>query len=136
MTAPQINAGDIGNWPILKITYRTDAEKIADLLPPGIEPGAEPRVHLNVYNVPVPDVPEYGILITVETDPEVSRCAVIRNAGKSGSGRSVAVDAALFEPGCAAGGKIGTATEPGLRLSEPPWLLGEKLVKSALYWLL
>lgn len=68
MSAPQINAGDISNWPILKITYRSDAEKIAALLPPGIEPGAEPNVHLNIYNVPVPDVPEYGILITVDAD--------------------------------------------------------------------
>jgi acetoacetate decarboxylase len=68
MSAPQINAGDIGNWPILKITYRTDADKIAALLPPGIEPGAQSHVHLNIYNVPVPDVPEYGILITVDAN--------------------------------------------------------------------
>lgn len=68
MSAPQINAGDISNWPILKITYRTDADKIAALLPPGIEPGAKPNVHLNIYNVPVPDVPEYGILITIDAD--------------------------------------------------------------------
>ena len=31
-------------------------------------PGAEPYVHLNIYNVPVPDVPEYGILITVDAN--------------------------------------------------------------------
>ena len=39
MTAPQINPGEIANWPLLKIVYRTDHDKIADLLPPGIEPG-------------------------------------------------------------------------------------------------
>ena len=30
MSAPQINPGDIVNWPILKITYCTDADKIVD----------------------------------------------------------------------------------------------------------
>lgn len=68
MSAPQITAGDIVNWPILKITYRTDADAIAALLPPGIDPSDDPHVHLNVYNVPVPDVPEYGVLITVDAD--------------------------------------------------------------------
>lgn len=68
MSAPQNTPGDIANWPILKITYRTDADKIAALLPPGIDPSDDPNVHLNVYNVPVPDVPEYGVLITVDAD--------------------------------------------------------------------
>lgn len=68
MAAPQINPGDIINWPILKITYRTDADKIAALLPPGIDPSDSANVHLNVYNVPVPDVPEHGVLITVDAD--------------------------------------------------------------------
>ena len=36
--APQMNAGDISFWPILKIDYPTDADKIAALLPPGIDP--------------------------------------------------------------------------------------------------
>jgi len=61
MTAPQINPGEIANWPLLKIVYRTDHDKIADLLPPGIEPGAEPNVHVNIYNVPVKGEPEYGV---------------------------------------------------------------------------
>ena len=39
MTAPQISPGEIANWPLLKIVYRTDLDKIADLLPPGIDPG-------------------------------------------------------------------------------------------------
>ncbi len=68
MSAPHINPGDITNWPILKITYRTDADKIAALLPPGIDPSDTPNVHMNVYNVPVPDVPEYGVLIMVDAN--------------------------------------------------------------------
>ena len=63
---PKIVGGDIANWPILKIVYRSDAEKIAALLPPGIEPGAEPNVHLSIYNVPVPDEPEYGVMYGVD----------------------------------------------------------------------
>lgn len=61
-----MNAGDISFWPILKIDYPTDPGKLAQLLPPGIEPGDEPMVHLSVYCVPVPDEPEYGCLITVD----------------------------------------------------------------------
>ncbi|MBW2291163.1 MAG: acetoacetate decarboxylase family protein [Deltaproteobacteria bacterium] len=68
MSAPQINPGEISNWPLLKIRYRTDAEKIAALLPPGIDPGEEPNVSLNIYNVPVPDEPEMGVLIAVDAD--------------------------------------------------------------------
>ena len=62
---PQGNTGDINNWPMLKVIYRTDPEKIAALLPPGIEPTDEPHVKVIVYNFPVPDVPEYGVLMTV-----------------------------------------------------------------------
>ena len=36
---PTITPGEIANWPLLKLVYRTDPDKIADLLPPGIEPG-------------------------------------------------------------------------------------------------
>ena len=63
--APQGNPGDILNWPMLKITYRTDPEKIAALLPPGIEPGAEPNVNLTIYNFPVQGEPEFGLVINV-----------------------------------------------------------------------
>ncbi|MEQ9464874.1 MAG: acetoacetate decarboxylase family protein [Haliea sp.] len=66
--APQGSPGDIGNWPMLKIVYRTDPEAIAAVLPPGIKPGAKPHVTLTIYNVPVPDEPEYGILQTVDAD--------------------------------------------------------------------
>ena len=65
---PMGNPGDILNWPMLKIRYRTDPNRIADLLPPGIEPGAEPNVNLTIYNFPVPDVPEYGIVTSVDAD--------------------------------------------------------------------
>lgn len=65
---PKTNPGDIVGWPILKITYATEAEKIAALLPPGIDPGAKPYVHLNIYNVPVPDEPEYGVMMSVDAD--------------------------------------------------------------------
>ncbi len=64
----QGNTGDILNWPMLKIRYRTDADKIAELLPPGIEPGAEPVVTLTIYNFPVPNVPEYGVVTSVDAD--------------------------------------------------------------------
>ena len=49
MTAPQINPGEIANWPLLKVVYRTDPDKIADLLPPGHRAGrgaARAREHL------------------------------------------------------------------------------------------
>jgi len=65
---PQGNPGDIINWPMLKIVYRTDPEKIAALLPPGISPGANPHVNLTIYNFPVPDEPEYGIVTSVDAD--------------------------------------------------------------------
>lgn len=63
---PKTNPGDIFGWPILKIVYRTDADKIAAVLPPGIEPGDAPNVRINIYNFPVPDEPEYGVLLNVE----------------------------------------------------------------------
>lgn len=68
MSAPMTTPGEIMNWPILKLAYRTDADKIKALLPPGFEPGAEPIVRLNIYNVPVPDEPEYGVFITVDAN--------------------------------------------------------------------
>ena len=58
--------GDINNWPMLKITYRTKPEAIAALLPPGIEPMETSNVTLTIYNLPVPDEPEYGIIVTID----------------------------------------------------------------------
>ncbi len=66
VSAPKINAGDIMGWPILKIDYPTDPEKIAALLPPGIDPSDESNVHLSIYCFPVPDEPEFGIVTAVD----------------------------------------------------------------------
>jgi len=66
--APKIQPGDIAGWPILKIEYRTDPGRIAALLPPGIEPGRSSTVYVSLYNVPVPDEPEYGCVIAVAAD--------------------------------------------------------------------
>ena len=66
--APQGNPGDIMNWPMLKIEYRTDSDAIAKLLPPGFSVGKDPVVYLTVYNYPVMDVPEYGAVMAVAAD--------------------------------------------------------------------
>lgn len=66
--APKTNGGEIIGWPILKIDYPTDREKIAALLPPGIDPSAEANVHLSIYCYPVPDVPEFGVVTAVDAD--------------------------------------------------------------------
>ncbi len=66
MAEPEpIPPGEISNWPTLRAIYRTDGERIADLLPPGITPGAEPHVHIHVYQVPIGGEPEYGVVIMV-----------------------------------------------------------------------
>ncbi len=64
--ALRINAGEIGGWPILRISYPTDRDRIAALLPPGIEPADTADVHLSIYNVPVSDEPEYGVVIKID----------------------------------------------------------------------
>jgi len=68
MAAPKINPGEISDWPILKLRYRTDPDKLQALLPPGIDPGEDSTVCLNIYNLPVPDEPEYGILLMVDAN--------------------------------------------------------------------
>lgn len=65
---PQSSPGEIINWPMLKLCYRTDADKIAALLPPGIEPGKEPHVYVTLYNFPVHNEPEYGVVVNVAAD--------------------------------------------------------------------
>lgn len=67
-SGPKVNPGEIVGWPILKIDYPTDPDRIAELLPPGIDPSDESNVHLSIYCVPVPDVPEFGVWITVDAD--------------------------------------------------------------------
>ncbi|MBM7422536.1 acetoacetate decarboxylase family protein [Spongiibacter marinus] len=66
--APMGKPGDILNWPMLKIRYKTDAEAIAKLLPPGIEPGKEPGVTITIYNFPVLNEPEYGCVVNVDAN--------------------------------------------------------------------
>lgn len=61
-----IKPGEIGGWPKLQLVYRTDADRIADVLPPGLTPGANPYVYINIYNVPVKGEPEYGVSTKVE----------------------------------------------------------------------
>lgn len=58
--APLTKPGEIAGWPLLQLVYRTDTDRIVDLLPPGLEP-IEPTVHINIYNVPVKGEPEYGV---------------------------------------------------------------------------
>lgn len=65
---PQHRPGEIAGWPKLQLVYRTDADRIADLLPPGITPGTSPYVHINVYCVPVLGEPEFGVSTKVEAD--------------------------------------------------------------------
>lgn len=60
--------GEIAGWPKLVLTYRTNPETLAELLPPGITPGAEPLVQMGVYCVPVRDEPEYGVSTKVMAD--------------------------------------------------------------------
>lgn len=63
---PSTSPGEISQWPMLKIVYRTDPAKIAALLPPGIDSSATANVTLTIYNLPVSGEPEYGILITAD----------------------------------------------------------------------
>ena len=63
--APQGNPGDILNWPMLKIVYRTDEAAVAAVLPPGLTATDEPLVMLTIYNFPVQNEPELGAVMTV-----------------------------------------------------------------------
>ena len=62
---PQQNPGELANWPMLKVAYRTDKDRIAALLPPGLEPDDSSLVLLTFYNLPIQNAPEYGIAINV-----------------------------------------------------------------------
>lgn len=61
-----IAPGEISDWPMLKIKYKTDPKLLKSLLPPGLEPGDEPNVFVTFYNVPIHEAPEYGTVISVE----------------------------------------------------------------------
>jgi acetoacetate decarboxylase len=62
--APSQPRGEISGWPKLVITYTTEPERSAPLLPPGFAPG-DPMVSISVYCVPVLGEPEYGISVKV-----------------------------------------------------------------------
>ena len=63
--APKGIPGDHLNWPMLKINYLTAPENIAALLPPGLVPGSEPQVRLTIYDFPVNNEPELGLVMNV-----------------------------------------------------------------------
>jgi len=58
---PMTRPGEVAGRPKLVLRYPTDADRIADLLPPGLEPVGEPVVQIGVYCVPVHGEPEYGV---------------------------------------------------------------------------
>lgn len=62
---PKSNPGELANWPMLKIAYRTDKDRIAALLPPGLEPDDSALVLISFYNLPIQNSPEYGIGIGI-----------------------------------------------------------------------
>jgi acetoacetate decarboxylase len=65
MTEPAlVSPGELANWPSLRFVYRTDADKLAEVVPPGLEP-MDPEVHVHVYQVPIMGEPEYGVVIKV-----------------------------------------------------------------------
>ena len=67
---PQQNPGELANWPMLKVSYRTDKDRIASLLPPGLEPDDSALVLITFYNLPIQNAPEYGIAMNVAANYE------------------------------------------------------------------
>lgn len=64
-SAPQARRGEIAGWPKLVITYPTEPGRIAELLPPGLEPTGDDTVTIGIYCVPINQEPEYGVSIKV-----------------------------------------------------------------------
>ena len=58
---PMSRPGEVMGIPKLVITYPTDPDRLADLLPPGMTPWGHPTVTIGVYCVPVLGEPEFGI---------------------------------------------------------------------------
>lgn len=65
-TQPMGIPSEIAQWPMLKIRYQTTSDALAKLLPPGIEPDAEPNVNITIYNLPVLEQPEFGVIVSVD----------------------------------------------------------------------
>ncbi len=57
--------GDSFNWPMLRMSYLTHPENIAQLLPPCFEPSDTPHVMLTAYNFPINNWPEHGLVTKV-----------------------------------------------------------------------
>ena len=60
-TAP----GEVAGRPKLVVRYRTDADAVAALLPPGFVPGTDPVVTVGFYCVPVHGEPEHGVSVRI-----------------------------------------------------------------------
>jgi Acetoacetate decarboxylase (ADC) len=66
MSQPPLNRpGEIAGWPKLVVTYTTEPDRAASLLPPGLEP-LEPIVTVGFYCVPVLGEPELGVSVKIE----------------------------------------------------------------------
>ncbi len=63
--APLTPPGEVAGQPKLQVRYRTDADAIAALLPPGLVLEADPVVTVGVYCVPVLGEPEHGVSVRV-----------------------------------------------------------------------
>ena len=61
---PMSRPGEVAGWPKLVVTYRTDPDAAAPLLPPGLVAG-EPVVTVGVYCVPILGEPEFGVSIKI-----------------------------------------------------------------------
>lgn len=62
--APMSRPGEVAGWPKLVITYTTDPDNIAPLLPPGLKQ-LDPIVTVAFYCVPVLGEPEHGVSVKV-----------------------------------------------------------------------
>ena len=59
--APMTRPGEVAGHPKLVLRYRTDPERVAALVPPGLVAGPDPVVQVGIYCVPVHGEPEYGV---------------------------------------------------------------------------
>lgn len=58
---PMTRPGEVAGHPKLVLRYRTDPDKAAALVPPGLVPGPDPVVQVGIYCVPVHGEPEHGV---------------------------------------------------------------------------
>ena len=60
-----IDRDEVAGMPKLVLRYPTDADRIAHLLPPGLEPCGKSVVQIGIYCVPVHGEPGFGVSIKV-----------------------------------------------------------------------